>query len=468
MKKILVMLIVLSLMLSGCMQSDAAKAMDEQIVAIGEVTLDGLVTIESAEEAYNNLDEADQKQVRKYKMLVEARASYSKLKADEVDGIITQIGQVSLDSSNSIVVAEKAYDALTADEQQFVEQYEALVEARNSYSQLRADSVIDNINSIGKVGTNSYNKINSAEKSYNELANDKKELVINYDVLVAAWADYDKCCAENVENKIASAINDASQLDAAEKAYQALTASQKTLVGNYDQLVNARINFVMVLIDNLDNITLESGGAIQTAENEYNKLSSSEKNRVTNSGKISDAKTRLDELRKQERASKKKALLKKVNENTDEVKGITWYTSTSEPRYRNSYSYVLPYIGISEDNILRMRLVYDYAGNDWIFFDEATIVTDENKYTRSFNYFDVNRKTSFGAKLSERADVLVDKDDLAMLRDMASSSKVIVRLEGDGGHKDITLSSSDKQAIADIIALYDLLSEEDGVRAASG
>ena len=51
--------LILALMLSGCGQSEAAKAVDDQIAAIGEVTLDSEAAITAAEQAVEGLEEAE-------------------------------------------------------------------------------------------------------------------------------------------------------------------------------------------------------------------------------------------------------------------------------------------------------------------------------------------------------------------------------------------------------------------------
>jgi len=49
---------------------------------------------------------------------------------------------------------------------------------------------------------------------------------------------------------------------------------------------------------------------------------------------------------------------------------------------------------------------------------------------------------------------------VAMLRTIANSSETIVRFEGDDYYHDITISSSDKEGIAQILTVYDALSAQ--------
>ena len=84
MKKILSFLLVLTLALSlsACGKSEAAKTVDDQIAAIGDVTLDSEASIAAAEEAVAVLPEADKKQLGNLGALEEARSTYESLVLD--------------------------------------------------------------------------------------------------------------------------------------------------------------------------------------------------------------------------------------------------------------------------------------------------------------------------------------------------------------------------------------------------
>lgn len=404
--------VILAITLSGCGQSEEAKAMDAQIMEIGEVSLDSVEAIKAAEDAYSALDEQDQKQVKKYK---------------------------------------------------------ELVEARNAYSELRAADVIKAIDQIGSVDTGSLvrKRINQAEKRFLSLTEAEQALVTNAALLEQAKADYDAACAKEVEQQIEQVGADIAQIKKIEAAYKELTPSQRDLVKNYSKLTDMKIAYVTASIDAIGEVTLDSAETVEAAEKAYQSLSVDERKLVTNASMLETAKDTLVTLQEEKRKADLEALLNRVKKKRDDVSQITWYLSTAEPKYSNSRSYMLPYLGKNDSGLLFVRLVYNYAGRDWIFFDNATIVTDTMRYTRTFNYFDINRETAFGANLSERLDIVADSNDIKMLRDMAGSAKATVRLQGDHYNKDITLEASDKQAISDILALYDLLSEEEGVVAVS-
>ena len=93
-KKILLWALAVSLMLSlaACGKSEAAKAVDDQIAAIGEVTLESEAAISEAEAAVDALSEEDRKQLDNTDQLEQARADYEALvlagKVSEVEDAI--------------------------------------------------------------------------------------------------------------------------------------------------------------------------------------------------------------------------------------------------------------------------------------------------------------------------------------------------------------------------------------------
>ena len=139
---------------------------------------------------------------------------------------------------------------------------------------------------------------------------------------------------------------------------------------------------------------------------------------------------------------------------TDKVEGITWYHSPNEPYYADSRSYVLPYIG-KKDSSVWLRLRFHYTGNSWIFFDNLTIVVDGQKYYKTFSYYDVNRDND--TEVWEWVDIAPSTADIQMLENIADSQETIVRFQGDNYHYDLTIKSSDKAAIKDVLAAYNAL-----------
>lgn len=127
----------------------AAKAVDDLIDAIGDVTLtdDCQAAINAARTAYDALTDAQKALVSKLDILTDAEAKLAQLKkeaadkaaVDDVIAKIDAIGKVKLDkdSKAKITAARAAYDALDDELKAQVTNYNTLLAAEKRYQQLR-------------------------------------------------------------------------------------------------------------------------------------------------------------------------------------------------------------------------------------------------------------------------------------------------------------------------------------------
>lgn len=127
----------------------AAKAVDNLIDAIGDVTLtdDCKAKIDAARKAYNALTDEQKALVSKLDILTDAEAKLAQLKkeaadkaaVDDVIAKIDAIGKVKLDkdSKAKITAARAAYDALDDELKAQVTNYNTLLAAEKRYQQLR-------------------------------------------------------------------------------------------------------------------------------------------------------------------------------------------------------------------------------------------------------------------------------------------------------------------------------------------
>ena len=232
------------------------------IDAIGEVTLNSEAAITAARNAYNALTEDQQAAVTNYTKLTDAEAKIAQLKqekadqnaADAVTAKINAIGTVTLDSKAAIEEARAAYDALTEAQKALVseETLKKLTDAEAAYAKLIADeadkaaakAVEENITAIGTVTLDSEQKITAARQAYDALTDTQKQLVGNYEVLTTAEKKLaelkDEAAADAVEAKIAAigtvTLASEDKIKAARAAYDALTDTQKALVENLSVL----------------------------------------------------------------------------------------------------------------------------------------------------------------------------------------------------------------------------------------
>ena len=443
MKKLTALLLgfLLVLSLTACKSSEA-QAVDDLIEEIGEVTLESGSAITAAEKAYKKLIERHAGQVEFLDELEEAREEYDRLvqeeeeriaaekkriaelknQAKEIDNLIRDIGQVTVDSGAAISDARAAYDAAPKDVQHYVNLFAKLVTAETDYDKIihqAADEVSTLIDALSNVTRNDSGAVNNARKAYEALNDVCRALVKN-------------------PERIEQAAAEVSAL---------------------------RVAYAEELIAAIGEVTLESGTAIADAEKTYNNLGVNEKSRVTNLQVLTDAKTRLEELKKlaeEQRQKEIQKLLSGMNVENDVVRGMRFYYPKAIPRgsdywYTNVRSFALPYIGTNTSGGKPwLRMIFNYTGSNWIFFEDITVAVDDKRYTFYYDYFDIERDNS-GGEVWEYMDDDVGSYTLEMLRAIVNAKTVIIRFEGDSKYRDITMSAGDKEAIRQVLAAYDAM-----------
>ncbi len=325
-----------------------------KIDEIGTVTYseDSLTKLNAAQSAYDAVDAADKAGVNNYSTLEAGWDTYNAQKqagADAVKDLITAIGTVTLEKESDIVAARYAYDALTNEQKDLVTNYSTLVAAEERLAELKenkaaADVVVNKIHAIGEVKyPDSYNLIKEARDAYNALTNDEqREFVSNYATLIAAETEYENQKVSGVNNakNLIDAIDEVVYPDsgtaivAARTAYDALTAEQKTLVGEeyLAKLVDAEAtykslddNYKADQVDSLITLigTVEDTQAckdkIDAARNAYNALTTEQKALVENYAILEAAEKAYNDLHS---VSTVEALINTIGEvaYTDECK----------------------------------------------------------------------------------------------------------------------------------------------------
>ncbi len=107
------------------------------IATIGTVSVSSKNNIIAAETAYANASEEIKRAIPNHEQLVEARATYDQLKANFVINLINSIGNVTLSSQSLINEANEAYNALeNANQKALVLNYSKIAEASLAYENL--------------------------------------------------------------------------------------------------------------------------------------------------------------------------------------------------------------------------------------------------------------------------------------------------------------------------------------------
>ena len=340
--------------------------------------------------------------------------------AQNVDDIISEIGPINLYSEDSIGRAERAVAELEEEDYKQLEKLEILAEARETFTNLQVDEVEGWIN-----------KIETAKEP-----DDKKKAV------KAARYHYNKA-----DDKIKAMVTNYSELEDAELELGALDVEK-----------------VIQLIDGIGDVDMSKESAVKEAMNAYTGLSPKEREKVTNYNILSDAADKIqgmkDKAAAQQKADAEKRLkqaLSKMRVEKDKVENITWYYPSVLPKYIDVRSYVLPYIGQRNDEVwLCLRL--NYTGDDWLFFDRVTFAIDGKNYYKTYGHYDIHRDND--TEVWENIDFNPTSEDVKMLKEIANSKETIVRFQGEQYYYDLTVKSSDKEAIKDVLAVYDSLNKQ--------
>lgn len=289
----------------------------------------------------------------------------------------------------------------------------------------KSQAVADQIDAIGEVTLESENAILLAEEAYRALsAKEQKSIADSAVILTKARVEYDAMFHQFMKQKV---VEDS----------------------------NLRVEKVIQKIDNIGLVSLDTKDAIRHARAHYDLLSKEEQERITNIAMLTEAETELTKLHNE---AKEKAIEKYKSNftvSTDRVEGITWYHPKQRPKYINTRCYVLPYIGIRDNNAW-ICLVYNYTGDDWVFWKDVIFLVDGEKYTKSFS--NIDRSVGYGDVVEHYQEAFnvgqaMDTDDIKLLQAIADSDETIVRFSGDKIY-DFTVSKKDKEMIKNVLDLY--------------
>ncbi len=294
---------------------EAARAAYEAVLPVSDrEAVTNYATLLAAEATYANLE--------------------NQAKANAVKDLITAIGDVSyLGSKDAIDAARAAYDDLTSDQKALVTNYSTLTSAESTYASLRS-AAIDNVESlITAIGEVSYpgskDEIDAARAAYNALLDSDQPEVSNRDDLFAAEARYQELEAAHVAAESVKALISAigevkypdskAVIEAAREAYDALSSDAKSMVDNLATLTAAESTYASLrsaAIDNVESLITAIGevsypgskDAIKAARDAYNALLEGDQPEVSNRDDLFAAEARYAQLAK-EGADAVKALI---------------------------------------------------------------------------------------------------------------------------------------------------------------
>ncbi|MFE9276149.1 hypothetical protein ACQKLN_03670 [Paenibacillus glucanolyticus] len=175
--------------------------------------------------------------------------------------------------------------------------------------------------------------------------------------------------------------------------------------------------------------------------------------------KAAEEKVAAEKLAAVEKERQKKATAS-MRTRTDEVTGSTIYEDKSSPQYINDNGFNIFFVTSEGSDIPVLFARFQYTGDNWLFINKYTIRADNQTFTVSPNYSDVNRDNQVGG-VWEYYDVIVDKEMYDIINVIIDSNKTIIRFQGDERHQDRTVTSQEKKALQNVLDAYKAMGGSD-------
>ncbi|AKN31800.1 hypothetical protein Ccar_13370 [Clostridium carboxidivorans P7] len=136
----------------------------------------------------------------------------------------------------------------------------------------------------------------------------------------------------------------------------------------------------------------------------------------------------------------------KIKIQHDDVENITWYMPET---YVLGNIYI--YIGENSSKEIWLRQVFKYHGDDYIYIKQYVINIDGQIYKITPNTSDIKYNYYSGGLNVAVYDTNINLD---LIQKIASSTKTIIRLQGDNDSKDFIISQAEKDNITNILNKY--------------
>ncbi|MDE5856404.1 MAG: discoidin domain-containing protein, partial [Anaeroplasmataceae bacterium] len=172
-------------------------------------------------------------------------------------------------------------------------------DAEAAFATYAIDSCIAKIEAIGNVTLASKDAIVAARNEYNALSATDKTKITNRQKLFDAEALYaDLEAIDHVTTLIETVdLTSLASCEAVIEAYNELTAEQQLLIADTETISDIYVAYVKLLIDAIPaTIDVNASDAIYAAEDAYNALSAEEKSKVTNYAKLQNALEQLNSV----------------------------------------------------------------------------------------------------------------------------------------------------------------------------
>lgn len=161
-----------------------------------------------------------------------------------------------------------------------------------------------------------------------------------------------------------------------------------------------------------------------------------------------------------EKQKKLDAAAANLRTKTDEVQDITWYFDNTSPKYSNYNAFYLYFAKDKDKSVHNLRLMIQYAGDDWVFVNKYIIKVDDQTFEITPEYGEVKTDNN-GNGVWEYYDTPVVKKTLDIAKAIAASKKTIIRYQGDQHQFDRVVTDTEKQAITNVLDAYEAMGGSD-------
>jgi len=173
---------------------------------------------------------------------------------------------------------------------------------------------------------------------------------------------------------------------------------------------------------------------------------------------------------KEQKASEEKAILekekaekdrlanatKKMRVKVDDMNDVTWYYDKTSPQYTN-YNGFYAYIGTSKGSKPWLRLVIQYAADDWLFIEKYIIKVDGQTYNITEDSYGEIKTDNGSGDIWEWLDRKVGYSEYQIIKAVAKGKDIKIRFNGKDYYKDKTITAQQKIALQNVLDAYEAL-----------
>jgi hypothetical protein len=173
---------------------------------------------------------------------------------------------------------------------------------------------------------------------------------------------------------------------------------------------------------------------------------------------------------KEQKSSEEKALLemqkaernrlanatKKMRVKVDDMNDVTWYYDKTSPQFTN-YNGFYAYIGTSKGSKPWLRVVIQYAADDWLFIEKYMIKVDGQTFNIPEESYGEIKTDNGSGGIWEWLDRKVGYSEYQIIKAVANGKDVKIRFDGKDYYKDKAITAQQKIALKNVLDAYEAL-----------